>query len=70
MWGLSDQLDIIAPRIGSLFNAGQEPPMGEMRDDSKRQNELGVAYEPQAKEGGSAHTSFGIVEESVNTSIG
>jgi len=44
--------------------------MGEMRDDSKRQDELGVADEPQAKEGGSAHTSFRIVEESVNTSIG
>lgn len=44
--------------------------MGEMRDDSKRQDELGVADEPQAKEGGSAHTSFGIVEESVNTRVG
>lgn len=43
--------------------------MRQMRDDGKRQDELRVADQPKSEESSSAHTSFGIVEESVDPSI-
>lgn len=43
--------------------------MGQMGKHGKSQDQLRVAHQPQTEECRPAHASFGVVEESVNSSI-
>lgn len=52
-----------------LLDKGQEPPVTEVRKDGEYEHKLRVAHKPQAEKGRSAHASFWVIKETVDSGV-